>query len=85
MHFVDTMLFIGRDAFHTKRPQRTETIHHQFGRLKATLHHYRFHHIQFHLSSLTCHCDTKFITDHLEADLVHHFRNHRIHLARHNG
>ena len=45
----------------------------------------RFHDVQFQLAVLAGQADGGIVADDLVAGLVQHFRNHRVHLARHDG
>ena len=45
----------------------------------------RLHHVQLQLPVVARQADAHVVPDHLVAHLVHHLRNHRIHLARHDA
>ncbi len=51
---------------------------------KHVVRDHRHHDVELELSVLGGDGDARIVAHHLEADLVHHLRNRRIHLARHD-
>ena len=69
-------------------PVRTRSLEVRLPRIalmvEQTVEYDRFKRIQFQLSTLCCHRDRHIISNDVKCDLVHYFRDDRIHFSRHD-
>ena len=84
-HIATAYLLIGFDPHDAQLPQGRHPTGEKIDGLKDGLGNHRFHDVELELSGLSGEGQRDVISNNLEADLVHHLRDHRIDLGRHDG
>ena len=84
MDILTALLLVSLDAIYAVYAECIKAVHHNLGRLEATLRHSWLHSVEFHLSLLCAHRNAGVVTDNLVANLVHNLWNNRVYLTRHN-
>src|SRR5690606_24516573 len=78
-------VLIHGDAIDAKFPQGNGCIAQEINALEDALADHRLHHVELKLTSFGRHGDRDIVAHHLEAHLVHHFRDDRVNLGRHDA
>src|SRR5258708_7100907 len=83
-HHVARALVIGSNALHTVYPQAIDSALHRRDRGEERESDHRLHDVELQLPGRGGKRYSHVEPDHEEAGLVHHFRDHGIHFARHD-
>ena len=85
VHISTAHICVGGDADDALFTQRSHCVPEDANGLEQGFPNDRFHDVQLQLTCFGGHGHRQVVAEHLQADLVDHFGDHRVHFGRHDG